>query len=350
MAPPVPTAQIDEAILPWARAWQGLKGKRVLLTGGTGTVGSWLLELYCRANALWDLGSRIQVLSRDPEAFHAKCPHLAADPAVTFLRGDIRTFGPSAGPFGPSAGPFDLVIHGANDASGAASYTDLLGHLDTLVLGTRHLLERALEAKAQRVLLLSSGAVYGPQPPDLERIPETHPGAPDPMNPGTRYAQGKRMSEHLCMVFRHQFGLDAVIARGFALVGPHLPLDTHLALGNFIRDALAGRPVEVLGDGTPWRSYLYASEYAMACWLILLSGQPGRAYNVGSPEGIRLGDLARMVAGMRGLPVVIRQEAREGVPAERYLPSVRRMEEELGFRSRIDLINSIRRTMDWYKM
>jgi len=338
---PVPAAQIDQAILPWAEAWRGLKGQRILLTGGTGTVGAWLLELYCRANDLWGLGSRIQVLSRDPARFQAKCPHLAADPAVSFLRGDIRDFGPT--------GPVDLVIHGAADASGEASYSDLLGHLDTLVAGTRHLLGRALEAKARRVLLLSSGAVYGTQPPDLERIPETWPGAPDPLNAGTRYGQGKRMAEHLCMVFRYQFGLEAVIARGFALAGPHLPLDAHLALGNFIRDALAGRPVEVLGDGTPWRSYLYASEYAAACWLVLLTGQSGRAYNVGSPDAVQLGELARMVAGTRGLDVVIRQAPREGAPAERYVPSDRRIREELGFRPQIDLRESIRRTMDWYE-
>ena len=340
--PPVPVDQLDEVLLPWAQAGAKLKGGRVFLTGGTGTIGTWLLELFCRANARWALDARVQVLSRDPGGFRAKCPHLAEDPAVTFLEGDIRGFGPPE--------PCGWVIHGAADASGERSYTDLLGHLDTLVLGTRHLLERALAAGAARVLLLSSGAVYGRQPPDLERIPETFPGAPDCLDPGSRYAQGKRMAEHLCMVFQHQFGLEAVIARGFALVGPHLPLDAHLAAGNFIRDALAGGPVQVLGDGTPWRSYLYAADYAMACWLALLNGRPGRAYNVGSGEAIQLADLARLVARPRGLEVVIRGLAREGVPAERYVPSVQRIQDELGFRPKIDLTEAIRRTMDWYRI
>ena len=341
--PPVPVEQLDEVLLPYVQSWRKLQGRRLFLTGGTGTVGPWLLELFCRANALWSLDARILVLSRNPGAFAAKCPHLAADPAVSFLAGDIRDF--------PALeGPCDLVIHGAADTGGDLSYTDLLGHLETIVQGTRHLLDRALEAGAARVLMLSSGAVYGPQPADLERIPETFTGAPDCLNPGTRYGQGKRMAEHLCMVYRHQFGLDAVVARGFALAGPHLPLDSHLALGNFIRDALAGGPIEVLGDGTPYRSYLYAADYAMACWLILLEGYPGRAYNVGSGEAVQIGALARLVADPLGLAVVVRGSPVPGVPPERYVPSVQRIQDELGFRAKIDLPETLRRTMDWYRM
>jgi dTDP-glucose 4,6-dehydratase len=339
---PIPVRQLDEVLLPWAQAWTALRGRRVFLSGGTGTIGAWLLELFCRANQLWALGARIQVLSRNPAAFRARCPHLAGDPAVSFLVGDIRDFQ-------PLAEPVHCAIHAAAASSGPQAYSDLLGQLDTLVLGTRHLLERMVEAGAGRVLLLSSGAVYGPQPPGLEQIPEDFPGAPDGLDPGTRYAQGKRMAEHYCALFRHQFGLETLIARGFALVGPHLPLDAHFALGNFIRDALAGGPIQVLGDGTPFRSYLYASDYAMACWLILLAGEPGRAYNVGSSEAIQLEALARMIARPLGQAVVIHQSTRPGSPPARYVPSDQRLREELGFRPRVDLGEAIQRTMDWYR-
>lgn len=339
--PPIPSGELDEVLLPWAELWQGLAGKRVFLTGGTGTIGTWLLELFCRANALWHLEARILVLSRTPEAFRERSPHLAGDPAVSFLQGDIRTFE-------LPAGPVDYAIHGATDASGALAYLDLLGHLDTLVLGTRHLLQRLAEVRPGRVLLLSSGAVYGPQPPDLDGLPEDYPVAPDQMDPGSRYAQGKRMAEHYAAVFRHQHGLATVIARGFALVGPHLPLDAHFALGNFIRDALAGGPIHVLGDGTPWRSFLYASDYAMACWLVLLRGTPGRAYNVGSPEAIQLGALAGVTAGLRGLAVTIQGAPQEGSQRQRYVPSDRRLRAELGFLPRVGLEEGIRRTLNWY--
>lgn len=340
--PPVPVPELDEVLLPCAQAWQGLRGKRVFITGGTGTVGIWMLELFCRANALWNLGAGIQALSRNPQAFRERCPHLAADPAVSLLEGDVRSFGP--------LDSVDLAIHGAADASGSRSYDDLLGHLDTLVLGTRHALERLVEAKAGRVLILSSGAVYGPQPPDLERVDETFTEAPDGLNPGTRYAQGKRMAEHYGAVFQHQFGLEAVIARGFALVGPHMPLDAHFALGNFIRDALRGGPVIVQGNGTPWRSYLYASDYAAACWQVLLNGQPGRAYNVGSSDAIQLEALAQLVASPLGLPVLVQGRAEAAGSSSRYIPSDLRIRDELGFRPMVGLTQAIQRTMDWYRM
>lgn len=341
--PPIPLQELDEVLVPWEAAWKDLRGARILLAGGTGTLGTWMLELFCRARDLWGLDARIQVLSRHPDAFRARSPHLAGHRGVSFLEGDVRTLA-------PLAGPVDLLVHGAADASGPEAYRDLLGYLDTLVAGTRNLLEKAVDAGARKVLILSSGAVYGPQPPDLDRIPEDLPGAPDPLNPGTRYAQGKRMAEHFGAVFQHERGLACSVARGFALAGPHLPLDAHFALGNFIRDALAGGPVRVLGDGTPFRSYLYASDYAMACWLILLKGRALRAYNVGSEEAIQIGDLARLVAREAGLDVVLQARAVPGTPPQRYVPSIHRLRSELGFVPSVGLEEGVRRMLRWYRM
>jgi dTDP-glucose 4,6-dehydratase len=268
--PPIPLEELDEVLRPWEAAWKGLQGARILLAGGTGTLGTWMLELFCRASDLWNLDALALVLSRRPDAFRERSPHLAGHRAVSLLKGNILDLP-------PLPGPVDLLVHGAADSRGDFVYSDLLGYLDTLVSGTRNLLGRSVEAGARRALLLSSGAIYGSQPPDLARMPEDFAGAPDPLDPGTRYAQGKRMVEHYGAVFHHDLGLEAVVARGFALVGPHVPLDAHFVVGNFIRDALAGGPIQVLGDGTPYRSFLYASDYAMACWLILFKGTPRRA-------------------------------------------------------------------------
>jgi dTDP-glucose 4,6-dehydratase len=143
-------------------------------------------------------------------------------------------------------------------------------------------------------------------------------------------------------------GPACVIARGFAFVGPHLPLDTHFAVGNFLRDGRAGGPIVVKGDGTAMRSYLYASELAIWLWTMLASGRPGRAYNVGSEEAVSIAELARLVARLFGVEARIDGGPRDpSLPPERYVPSVKRAREELALVQRIDLATGLRRTADW---
>src|SRR5947199_219596 len=116
------------------------------------------------------------------------------------------------------------------------------------------LLESLLWAN-RRLRLGSSGAVYGRQPADLSHIPEDYPGAPSTTDTGSGYGQAKRISEFLCSSYAQAYGFRAAIARLFAFIGPYLPLDRNYAAGNFVRDAMAGGPVEIAGDGTPYRSY-----------------------------------------------------------------------------------------------
>ena len=128
----------------------------------------------------------------------------------------------------------------------------------------------------RRFLLTSSGGVYGPQPPDMKYMPESHNGMPDPLNPAHAYSVAKRCAEHLCALYRDQHGLEPVIARCFAFVGRDLPLDVHFAIGNFIRDALYSREIVVSGDGSAIRSYM--DQRDLAAWLLGLDrARTGRA-------------------------------------------------------------------------
>src|SRR5260370_33188789 len=101
-------------------------------------------------------------------------------------------------------------------------------------------------------------------------------GAPDTMDANSAYGEGKRMAELLCAIYRKSYGIETKIARGFAFVGPYMQLDTHFAIGNFVSDSLAGQCIEVRGDGTPLRSYLYASDLMVWLWTILTRGKAGR--------------------------------------------------------------------------
>jgi len=324
--------------------WEELRGQRLFITGGTGFFGCWLLESFAWANDRLGLGATALVLSRDPSAFAGKAPHLAAYPAIRFHAGDVRSF-----EF--PAGGFSHIIHAATEASTRLNEENPLQMFDTIVQGTRRTLDFARYCGAAKFLLTSSGAVYGRQPPNMAHISEDYPGGPDPTDPRSAYGEGKRTAEMLCTLYARQHGLQAKIARCFAFVGPYLPLDAHFAIGNFIRDGLQGGPIQVKGDGTPYRSYLYAADLAIWLWTILFRGEPCRPYNVGSGEAITIGELAKTVAQTCGSEVGVRV-AKEAVPGqlpERYVPSVQRAATELHLPPAIPLPEAIRRTRQWHR-
>jgi dTDP-glucose 4,6-dehydratase len=161
------------------------------------------------------------------------------------------------------------------------------------------------------------------------------------------YARGKRAAEELCREACGRGGLAATIARCFAFVGPYLPLNGHFAIGNFIRDALAGGPIRVQGDGTPLRSYLYAADLTIWLWTILFRGAPARPYNVGSSQGLTIRDLAERAGSLFGVPVCVSQEPTPGQMASRYVPDTERARMELGLEVWVPLEGAIRKTARW---
>jgi len=330
---------LDHVLEHTAHLWADVRGERFFLTGGTGFVGTWLMESLLWANQRLGLRISAVVLTRTPEAFRARAPHLADDPAVSLLRGDVRRFE-------YPAGRFSHVIHAASDATPDSCRQQPLLVMDTIVAGTRRVLDFAVTAGARRLLLTSSGAVYGPQPPEVTHLPETFAGAPGLSAPAAVYGEAKRMAELLCALYQQAHPLDCLIARGFTFVGPGMPLDAHFAIGNFVNDCLHGRPIEVRGDGTPYRSYLYAADLAVWLWTILLKGESGRPYNVGSEQAVSIAETARAVAAAleSSQPVHIAGTPAPGAPAQRYVPSTERARTELGLREWIPFEEAVRRT------
>lgn len=327
-----------------APLWDELRGQRFFLTGGTGFFGCWLVESFCYMNRHLCLGAEMTVLTRNPEAFAQKCPHLACDPAVTLHSGDVRSF------VFPE-GEFRYVIHAATEARARQAAEAPLEMLSTIIGGTERSLEFASTHGARKFLLTSSGAVYGRQPPGMTHVPESYAGAPDPLDPASVYAEGKRVSELLCSVYGKMTGLECKIARCWAFCGPHLPLDQHFAIGNFIGDVLAGRPIQIQGDGTPRRSYLYAADLAVWLWTILFQAPALEPFNVGSAHDVSILELAQLVAATLNPEAEIRVmgQAVEGAEPARYVPSVDRAREMLGLREITTLEQTIRRTAAWYR-
>jgi dTDP-glucose 4,6-dehydratase len=319
--------------------WDELRGQRIFVTGGTGFFGCWLLESFAWANHKLGLDASALVLTRNPGAFSKKAPHLAAHPAIHLHTGDVRDF-----EF--PEGTFSHVIHAGTTSSAPVEPGEMF---DTIVQGTRRVLDFAASHGNRKLLFTSSGAVYGRQPANITHVPEDYAGAPDPVDPGSAYGEGKRSAELLSSLAGRKHGFEVKIARCFAFVGPYLPLDAHFAIGNFIRDGMRGGVICVGGDGTPYRSYLYAADLAAWLWTILFCGQPHHPYNVGSEDALTIGHLADTVAAafQPARNVVISKSPTLGATALRYIPNTRRAEEELGLKTRINLNAAIQRTIAW---
>ncbi len=340
--PPLPAGDLDHVLGHTGKLWAGARGASFFITGGTGFFGTWLLESFARANDTMGLGMRATVLTRDPAAFAHKAPHLAARADLAFVPGDMRSF-----EFPP--GRFAYVIHAATDTALPPAGSDPTEIKNTIVNGTRRVLDFTAQAGARKFLLTSSGAVYGAQPADLTHVPEDYSGRPDPAAPGSGYGLGKMISEELCAERARRDGYECKIARCFAFVGPHLPLDAHFAIGNFIRDARRGGPLHVAGDGTPMRSYLYAADLAVWLWTLLFRAPAGRPYNVGSDDDRPIAAHAECVNGLCGIksPVRIARVADPAEPVRRYVPAIQRARDELGLRVRITEEEGVRRTLAW---
>ena len=342
--PPIPVADLDEILAATRPLWQGWRGERLFISGGTGFFGCWLVESFLHANRTLQLGAEATVLTRNPKAFLEKVPHLRDIPGLTLLEGDVRDF-----TF--PTGTYRYVIHAATDASAKQLAENPDDMRSTILNGTERMLEFAATAGTRKLLLTSSGAVYGTQPANLSLMHESYLENAEPPLSLTVYGQAKRAAEVMCGLAESD-DLEIKIARCFAFLGPHLPLDTHFAAGNFLGDALAGSPIRIASDGSSVRSYLYAADLAIWLWTILFRAPSMRVYNVGSEDAVTICELAEATVGAVNpeISVVIGQSTDPNRTPNRYVPSTARAREELGLVQTISLSQGLRRTAAWHQL
>jgi nucleoside-diphosphate-sugar epimerase len=309
----------------------------LLISGGTGFFGKNLLK-YCLEHQSSLTGfDEIIVISRNKERFITSYPEFV-HPRITYVEADIRTFE-------LDRTDINYILHLATDARKTLNDNVPLEMMDIIMNGTKHMLEFAARQKdLKSFLFTSSGAVYGNIPEEIDGVREEQRFDMDFNNPYNAYAHAKQTAEMMCSVYKDRFGINVIIARCFAFYGDYLPLNTHFAIGNFIKNARELGKIIINSDGTPRRSYMHSQDLAY-CLLTLLQKECNDEYifNVGSSEGHTLKEWAERIAEKIGdVEVEIRGEILQGYSAgSNYIPNCDRLQLLTGDLVFSDIIKTI---------
>ena len=322
-----------------------LKSRHIFITGGTGILGKWLLELINRLNQDDNYGIRVTVLSRNPRAFITRYPRLGALPWLTLVEGDIRHL---------SELPHDVshIIHAAALTDRRLFASQPGNVADVNAFGTLRLLRAAnLLEDVRKFVLLSSGLVYGAQPWNVARIDEKFAGPLRSNDVNSVYAESKRFAETIAQCAVSETKLPVVTLRPFAFVGPYQSLKLPWAVTDFIRDSLAGGPIRIMGDGTTVRSIMYASDFAHWVLAATAAGKPRETYNIGSPEPISLISLAESITShFNPSPPIHTGIGQIGHDRNRLVPDVSLAMKDLGVKVTVPISEAIRRSVEWHRL
>jgi nucleoside-diphosphate-sugar epimerase len=337
-----------------------LAGKHVLIVGGAGFLGYYLVQTLTSANRCGAVQPEIRLTVWD--SFSRGLPdwlsELAAGNHLALEQRNVTRA------LGPEAADFDYIVHAASIASPTYYKRYPIETMDANVNGLRNLLEyarrqadkgRALEG----FLFFSSSEIYGDPPPEAIPTPESYRGYVSCTGPRACYDESKRFGETLCVNFAQQHGVRVAMARPFNNIGPGLKISDRRVLPDFARDVLAGRSIEMLSDGGPRRTYCYVGDAVAGYFKILVRGRPGEPYNIGveSPE-ISVAELAERVSrkaaelfGYKGRVVRARSSDAtylEDNPARRC-PTIEKARTELGYEPKVELDDALLRSLLWYR-
>ena len=332
------TADIAEVISRLGEDVKSLNNSTILITGGTGFFGRWLLQILSTLILKNKFKLEIYVVTRNPKRFLEENSDYSFNQNINFICGDVTNFTlPNI--------KIDCLIHMATTAASETfSGEDQLQKLDLLYRGTKNTLEQAVRASVRKVLFTSSGVAYGPSigSPFSEDMLQ----APQSTLTSSALGEGKRLAEYLVNYYAEKGGYDYSIARCFSFYGPYLPLGIHYAIGNFVRDALFKDEIIVSGNGLQLRSYLYIADAWV--WLLKMMIHPvNQIGNVGSDKAISIGDLAAEVRDILSpaKQVIILGENRDigNFSRDLYVPNNDKMRKSLGVSEWTPLVDGIKK-------
>lgn len=278
-----------------------LSGKSMLITGASGLIGSYIVDMLCFWNSLQKCDTykiNIYACSRRLENLTRRFAGCREQKFLHFCEMDV-----SKDVYFEY--PVDFIIHAASNAYPAAFNDDPVGTILANVVGTYKLLLCAHEKNVQKVLLISSGEIYGEGVENMVAFTENYSGYVDPINPRSCYPSSKRTAETLCVAFQKQFGVQTVVARPCHIYGPNTTLVDNRATVQFFNKALENEDIVMKSTGKQLRSYCYIADCASALLSILINGISGQAYNIANPTSrLTIAEFADVIAKLSGVSVL----------------------------------------------
>lgn len=341
-----------------ADAFEALSGGSLLIVGGAGFLGYYLVQAPLHWNRVSGKAPiKVTVYDNWIRGVPDWLKALEGDPHLTLVTHDVTD------PMPAQAGPFDYVIHAASIASPTYYRRYPIETMDANVNGLRNLLDHAMAQTAagqplKGFLYYSTSEIYGDPDPANIPTPETYRGNVSCTGPRACYDESKRYGETLCVNFAAQHDLPIKVARPFNNYGPGLKITDRRVLPDFARDIFAGRDIVLLSDGSPTRTFCYVADAVAGYFKVLVHGRPGEAYNIGveTPE-ISMAELAEKVCaiaarefGYTGRAIYSQSDDTDYLVdnPNRRCPIITKAREELGYAPRIAPDEGLRRALIWY--
>ena len=327
-----------------ALPWEKLKGKSLMLSGATGLIGSFLVDVIMEKNNTADLNCTVYALGRNEEKAKKRFSKYTNDSHLVFIPYDVKL------PFTrEDIDTVDYVLHLASNTHPMQYAMDPIGTITTNIIGLQNLLDFAVTHNTTRFAFASSNEIYGENRGDVEFFDEKYCGYIDSNTMRAGYPESKRCGETLCQAYKAQKNLDVVIPRLTRSYGPTMLMTDTKALSQFIKKGLAGEDIVLKSAGTQYFSYQYMADSVSGLLYVLLCGESGEAYNIAEEHSdIMLKDLAAIIAGFKGKKVVF--EIPDAVEAAGYSTATKaRLDghklKALGWKPRYDIRSGIERTM-----
>lgn len=324
--------------------WEKLRGKNLMLSGATGMIGSFLVDVVLEKNIIDDLNCTVYALGRNKEKARERFIKFADAPHFVFISYDVKL------PFERGdLGTVDYILHLASNTHPMQYSTDPIGTITTNIIGVQNLLDFAVEHHASRFAFTSSNEIYGENRGDVEFFDENYCGYINSNTMRAGYPESKRCGEALCQAYKAQKGLDVVIPRPTRSYGPTMLMSDTKAISQFIKKGIAGEDIVLKSAGTQFYSYTYVADAVAGLLTILLKGVGGEAYNIAEEHSdIMLKDLAAIIAGINGKEVVF--EIPDAVEAAGYSTATKaRLDghklQTLGWKPKYDIKSGMERTI-----
>ena len=325
--------------------WEKLRDKSIMLSGATGLIGSFFIDVILDKNHKSDLNCTVYALGRNEQKAKERFSKHSEDKHLIFIPCDVQK------PFVRNdIGTIDYMLHLASNTHPMQYSRDPIGTITTNIIGLQNMLDFAVAHHTIRFAFASSNEIYGENRGDVELFDENYCGYINSNTMRAGYPESKRCGEALCQAYKAQVGLDIVILRFTRSYGPSMLMSDTKAISQFIKKGIAGEDIVLKSAGNQFYSYQYVADSVSGLLTILLCGERGEAYNIAEEHSdITLKDLADIIAGINGKKVVF--EIPDAVEAAGYSTATKarldgRKLQALGWKPKYDIKSGMERTIE----